>query len=90
MREDARGLINLNADFSNQSVSGQFQFGHGACSGSGASPSGCNSVSSVANFNERIDDYGGSGFGNHAHVGNSGVIGVFGGPNGRKSAVRRG
>jgi hypothetical protein len=31
-----------------------------------------------------MDDYDGSGFGNHARVGNSGVIGVFGGESGQE------
>ena len=83
IRDDARGLINITADFNDQSVSGEFQFGHG-CGGSGSGPSGCSSVSEVATFDEPINDYGGSGFGNHVGDGLSGVVGVFGGPNGEE------
>jgi hypothetical protein len=81
VRDDARGLININADFSNQSVSGQMQFGHDCGSGSG--PSGCNIISGVASFNEVINDYGGAGFGDHTNpqTSGSGVVGIFGGPN---------
>jgi hypothetical protein len=83
VRDDARGLINITADFTDQSVSGEFQFGHG-CGGSGSGPSGCSAVSSVATFEEPISDYGGSGFGNHVGGAPSGVVGVFGGPNGEE------
>lgn len=87
VRDDARGLININADFSNQSVSGQMQFGHDCGGGSG--PSGCNVVSGVASFNEAINDYGGSGFGSHSNTVNttgSGVVGIFAGPNAEEIA----
>jgi hypothetical protein len=82
VREDARGLINITADFSDQSVSGEFQFGRG-CGGSGSGPSGCSTISNVETFVEPINDYGGSGFGDHTG-GLSGVVGVFGGPNGEE------
>lgn len=88
VRDDARGLINIAADFSNHSVSGQFQFGHD-CGGSGSGPSGCGVVSSVANFNEAINDYNGSGFGNHsdaARTTGSGIVGIFAGPNAEEIA----
>lgn len=81
VEEDAQGLINITVDFSDQSVGGQFQFGR-SCSGSGLS--GCSIASEVQSFNEPIDDYSGSGFGNHARVGSSGVIGVFGGETGQE------
>lgn len=87
VRDDARGLININADFSNQSVSGQMQFGHDCGGGSG--PSGCNVISGVESFNEAINDYGGSGFGSHSTTVNttgSGVVGIFAGPNAEEIA----
>ena len=81
VRDDARGLINITADFSNQSVNGQMQFGHDC--GSGKGPSGCNVTSGLASFNEAINDYEGAGFGNHTNpqTSGSGVVGIFGGPN---------
>lgn len=87
VRDDARGLININADFSNQSVSGQFQFGHDCGGGSG--PSGCNVTSGVASFNEAINDYEGAGFGDHTSLvrtAGSGVVGIFAGPNAEEIA----
>ncbi len=81
IREDAQGLINLTADFANQSVSGRLQFGRD-CSGSGMST--CNVASVVSSFDEPINDYDGNGFGDHSHSGTAGVVAVFGGPNGEE------
>lgn len=84
IRDSAKGLINIEADFSNSSVSGQFQFGHDCGGSGGGGPSGCRTVSSVATFNEQINDYGGSGFGDHTpgqKTSGSGVVGIFAGPN---------
>lgn len=81
VEEEATGLINITADFSEQSVGGQFQFGR-SCSGAGLN--GCAVATEVNTFDEPINDYSGSGFGNHGRVGMSGVIGVFGGANGQE------
>ena len=81
VEEDAQGIINITADFSDQSVGGQFQFGH-SCSGSGLS--GCTVASDILAFTEPMNDYDGSGFGDHARNSFYGVIGVFGGENGQE------
>lgn len=90
-RDDARGRIELGVNFSDQSVTGQFQLGHNCSSASGG-PSSCSTLSRVANFSEPINDFltsNGAGFGNiseEARTSGSGIVGIFGGPNGEEIA----
>jgi hypothetical protein len=95
LREDAKGVIRINADFSDQLISGRMRFAHD-CSGSDFFS--CGIQSKIGSFNEPINDYDGSGFGSHSDTvringlglhadrTNLGVVGLFAGPNANEIA----